>query len=82
VVVSRTEAERDWCSPPAKLGVPKIYNLYTDLKEEYPATFTPNGWVGGPMMKIVAEFEASLKRYPPIAPGTLDPYTPPRTATN
>jgi hypothetical protein len=27
------------------------------------------------MMKIVAEFEASLKKYPPIAPGTLDPYT-------
>jgi arylsulfatase len=29
------------------------------------------------MMKIVGEFEASLKKFPPIAPGTLDPYTPP-----
>jgi arylsulfatase len=28
------------------------------------------------MMKIVAEFEQSLKQYPPIAPGTPDPYTP------
>jgi len=28
-------------------------------------------------MKIVGEFEASLKKFPPIAPGTLDPYTPP-----
>jgi arylsulfatase len=29
-------------------------------------------------MKVVAEFEASLKKYPPIAPGTPDPYTPPK----
>jgi hypothetical protein len=28
------------------------------------------------MMKIVAEFEASLKKSPPIRPLTLDPYTP------
>ena len=70
------EAERDWWSAPTKLGVPKIYDLYSDPKEEYPATLTPNGWVGGPMMKIVSEFEASLKKYPPIAPGTLDPYSP------
>jgi arylsulfatase len=29
-------------------------------------------------MKIVVEFEHSLKKYPPIAPGTPDPYTPPK----
>jgi hypothetical protein len=28
-------------------------------------------------MGIVVEFEKSLKKYPPIAPGTPDPYTPP-----
>jgi hypothetical protein len=28
------------------------------------------------MMKIVEEFEASLKKHPPIAPGTADPYHP------
>jgi arylsulfatase len=28
-------------------------------------------------MKIVAEFEQSLKKYPPITPGTPDPYSPP-----
>jgi hypothetical protein len=27
-----------------------------------------------PAMRIVAEFEKSLKKYPPIAPGTPDPY--------
>jgi arylsulfatase len=28
-------------------------------------------------VKIVGEFEASLKKYPPIKLGTPDPYTPP-----
>jgi len=27
-------------------------------------------------MKVATEFEKSLKKYPPIAPGTPDPYTP------
>jgi len=72
------ERERDWWSPAIRLGVPQILDLYADPREEYPATLTPNAWVAGPMMKIVAEFEASLKKYPPITPGTLDPYTPRR----
>src|SRR5262245_3368744 len=72
------EAQRDWWSPPIKLGVPKIFNLINDPTEEYGATLTPNGWVAGPMMKIIGEFEASLKKHPPIAPGTPDAYTPPR----
>ncbi len=29
------------------------------------------------MIKIIGEFEASLKEYPPIKIGTPDPYTPP-----
>jgi hypothetical protein len=29
-----------------------------------------------PMMKILGEFEASLKKYPPIKVGTPDPYVP------
>jgi arylsulfatase len=70
--------ERDWWTPPTKLGVPLIFDLTADPKEEYGATLTPNAWVGGPMMQIVAEFERSLKRYPPIPTGTPDPYKPPR----
>ena len=69
--------ERDWGSSPVKLGVPLIYDLLNDPKEEYGATLTPNAWVGGPMMQIVADFEASTKRYPLIASGTPDPYRPP-----
>jgi arylsulfatase len=71
------DSERDWWTPPAKLGVPKIFDLINDPKEEYPGTAMPDAWVSGPMMKIVADFEQSLKKYPPIAPGTPDPYRPP-----
>lgn len=70
------EAERDWWSPAIKLGVPKIFDLVKDPTEEYPATLTPDGWVGGPMMKIVADFEASVAKHPLIKPGTPDPYVP------
>ena len=35
------------------------------------------GWVTYPMMKIVNDFEESLKKYPPIKMGTPDPYQPP-----
>ncbi len=70
------EEERDWWTPAAKLNAPEIFDLYTDPKEEYPATLTPYGWVATPMMKLIAEFEQSLKKFPPIAPGTADPYSP------
>ena len=69
------EEERDWWTPPAKLSVPKLFDL---IKEEYPEPAIRNTWVAEPMTKIIAEFEASLKKYPPIQPGTPDPYTPPK----
>jgi len=68
--------ERDWWSPPTKLGEPKVFDLITDPKEEYPATGIRNTWVAKPAMNIVAEFQRSLKKYPPIAPSTPDPYRP------
>jgi arylsulfatase A-like enzyme len=71
------DEQRDWWTPPARLGSPKAFNLITDPKEEYPATGLRSSWIAGPAMKIVEEFEQSLKKYPPIAPGTPDPYTPP-----
>jgi arylsulfatase len=62
---------------PEKLGFPKLFHLRSDPKEEMDV-MTDNTWVGAPMMKIVAEFQASLKKYPPIRPGTPDPYRPPK----
>jgi hypothetical protein len=59
------EAQRDWWSPAIKLGIPKIFDLVSDPMEEHGATATPNLWVGGPMMKVVMEFEQSLKSIRP-----------------
>jgi arylsulfatase len=73
------DEERDWWSVPAKLGEPKAFDLITDPKEEYPATGLRHSWTAEPAMKIVSDFEQSLKEYPPIAPGTPDPYIPPDT---
>jgi arylsulfatase len=72
------DEQRDWWTPPTKLGEPKAVDLITDSKEEYPATGIRNTWAAGPALKIVAEFEESLKKFPPIAPGTPDPHTPPK----
>src|SRR5881394_1621012 len=71
------DEQRDWWTPPTKLGSPKAFDLITDPKEEYPATGLRNTWSAGPAIKVVVEFEQSLKQHPPIAPGTPDPYSPP-----
>src|SRR5271163_4373259 len=56
------DEERDWWTPPAKLGEPKAFDLIVDPKEQYPQTGMRNTWVPDPAMKIVADFEASLKK--------------------
>jgi arylsulfatase A-like enzyme len=61
---------------PQKLPLPKLNNLLSDRKEERDVTAF-NTWVTFPMVKIIGEFEASLRKYPPIKVGTPDPYTPP-----
>jgi arylsulfatase len=61
---------------PQKLPLPKIINLLTDRKEERDVAVY-NTWVADPVVKIIGEFEASLKKYPPIKLGAPDPYTPP-----
>lgn len=60
---------------PEKLPQPMLVNLLTDRKEERDVT-AQNSWVAAPMFKIIAEWEASLKQYPPIRMGTPDPYVP------
>ena len=63
--------------PPLRLPLPKVINLLTDMKEERDVA-AYNSWVADPVMQIIGEFEASLKKYPPIKVGTPDPYTPPK----
>ena len=60
-----------------RLEVPYLFNLLTDPHEETDVR-TANTWVDVPMSKMVGTFEASLEGFPPIAPGTPDPYQPPR----
>jgi hypothetical protein len=38
-----------------KLGEPKVFDLITDPKEEYPATAIRNTWNPEPALKIVAD---------------------------
>jgi arylsulfatase len=64
-------------SPPIKLGIPLLFNLYTNPRENADKVIT-DSWIFGPVLKMVGEFEASVKKYPLIAMGTPDPYTPPR----
>ena len=67
------EEQRDWWSPPTKLGTPKGLDMIADPKVEYLATAVRNTWNAGPAMEIVIEFEKSRKEHPPIAPWTPDP---------
>jgi arylsulfatase A-like enzyme len=60
---------------PQTYPLPKIVNLLNDRKEERDVA-AYNTWVADPMLKIIGDFEASLKKYPPIKLGTPDPYTP------
>jgi arylsulfatase len=62
--------------PPITLAEPKIINLLTDLKEQRDVGAKVS-WVATPMMQILAAWEESLARHPPIPMGTPDPYEPP-----
>jgi arylsulfatase A-like enzyme len=63
--------------PPQKLSNPRLHNLLEDPRERHNVA-SMNTWVYHPVNKIVSDFEASLKREPPIPPGTLDPWVPSR----
>ena len=60
-----------------KNGMPRVYNLHTDPGETL-NTFFPNTWVTKAGMVQLTAHAKSLKENPPIAPGTLDPYQPPK----
>jgi arylsulfatase len=64
-------------SPPIKLAIPLLFNLYTNPREDADKVIT-DSWIFGPVLKMIGEFDASVKKNPLIAMGTPDPYTPPR----
>lgn len=60
---------------PRHLETPWLFNLKRDPKEETDAAMD-DGWVRGPMRRMVMAFEQSLREHPPIAPGALDDFEP------
>jgi arylsulfatase len=57
--------------------MPRVYNLFNDPRELDNVLF-PHTWVLKAGLPQLEEHIASLKKYPPIPTGTLDPYQPPR----
>lgn len=57
------------------LETPYLFNLVQDPKEETDVSST-QGWVRGPIRKMIQGFQASLQQSPPIPPGAPDDYRP------
>lgn len=57
------------------LETPWLFNLRRDPKEETDVAMD-DGWVRGPMRRMVMAFEQSLRAHPPIAPGAPDDFMP------
>ena len=51
------------------------FNIKRDPKEETDAAME-DGWVRGPMRKMIQSFEQSLREHKPIPPGVADGYVP------
>jgi arylsulfatase A-like enzyme len=60
---------------PIHLETPALYNLKRDPKEETDAAME-DGWVRGPVRRMVMAFEQSLRAHPPIPPGAADGVDP------
>ena len=69
--------QENMMSPPLKLAIPLMFDLYTNPMEDPQKPLTTS-WVIGPVLKMIGEFEASTKQFPLIPMGTPDPYSPPK----
>lgn len=67
------ESERN--RGPIHLETPALFNILRDPKEETDAAME-DGWVRGPMRRMVMAFEQSLRENPPIPPGAPDNLDP------
>jgi len=62
---------------PNHLETPYLFNLVQDPKEESDVD-SIQGWVRGPLRRVILAFQESLKKHPPIPPGAADDYVPTR----
>jgi arylsulfatase len=72
------EIDKAFADPTRSYGVPLIYDLHVDPKEENPlnSQWYHNGWIRWPAGSNLVEHMVSLQKEPPIRPGTKDPYIP------
>lgn len=72
------EIDKAFADPTRSYGVPLLYDLHTDPKEENPlnSQWYHNGWIRWPAGEYIVKHAASLEQEPPIRPGAPDPYTP------
>jgi arylsulfatase A-like enzyme len=57
------------------LETPWLFNIKRDPKEETDVAME-DGWVRGPMRRMIAAFERTLREHKPIPPGIGDDYCP------
>jgi arylsulfatase len=69
------EVDRGFGEPVKQYSFPLWYDLHTDPKEEYPLDprWVENLWVRWPAGQVLVDHRESLKKEPPIKPGTPDP---------
>jgi arylsulfatase len=72
------EIDLGFGDPTRSYGVPLLYDLHTDPKEETPihAQWYEIGWIRWPAGEYLVQHLGSLQAEPPIPPGTPDPYEP------
>lgn len=69
------QVDRGFGEPVKQYSFPLWYDLHTDPKEENPLDprFVENLWVRWPAGQVLIDHQATLKKEPPIKPGTPDP---------
>ncbi|MBL8177755.1 MAG: arylsulfatase [Bryobacterales bacterium] len=69
------QVDRGFGEPIKQYSFPLWYDLHTDPKEENPLDprFVENLWVRWPAGQVLVDHQATLKKEPPIRPGTPDP---------
>jgi len=66
-----------WNAVLREYTMPRVYNLINDPQEKDNVLF-PHTWVPKAALPQLEEHVKSLKEYPPIPTGALDPYEPPK----
>jgi arylsulfatase len=69
--------QKGWNGVLREYTMPRIYNLMNDPRENDNVLF-PHTWLPKAALGLLTEHVASLRKYPPITAGALDPYKPPK----